>query len=955
MHVAGEKFIVSVCSPLELTIQYHVKNLSKDSLGTGLQAHINTLRSRGFEPQRIFVDPHKALAALQGSFPGIEVDVSGAGDHLDKVDTKIRRLKELMRSVIAGLPYKLPKERLKDLVTYAVCRTNIKSTTSLNDNVSPRVRFTGFRPDYKHEFGLAFGDYVEAYNPRSAERSNDVTVARTEPCIALYPAANRNGSWMMYNLHTNTYVRRSRWTKVPINQLVRMQMNALAGDTAVESADISRDMSMQEESIVGVQPHTHTPLSSQDVNATPEELAVLDEDVPALMNQELDNDDSDSESDPNNVDEDDDDPDDDERFEAELEELEQREQDILPSDSSDSLHVSEQQQAPPLRRTARSNAGVRRYDDDYQWNLMNLSVDAAIRGFGESAREACKEELLQLFREKKALVPVKWHELTEEQKAKTVRSHMFLREKYEDGKFIKMKGRIVADGRMQDRTVYTDYSSPTAKTRSVITCLKLAAVKGWDLLKVDVGGAFLCAPINEDEEVFMTLDDAITYMAIDWMPELQEYVRTDGKLTVRVDKAMYGLIQSAKLWYNELTRYLLGQGFKKCPSDDCILIKYQEGKQPIIVILYVDDILIMANRKEDRYWVKDILEQQYKKVTVTEGARLPYLGMTIIRTDDGFEICMQAYIEEVLKLYGNQVKKCITPAKPNLFKMTEKQALLKDRAAFHSVVAKLLYLGKRGRPDILLPVQFLCTRVQNPTVEDGQKLQRVLGYLRLTKHWTRRLDSSPLERVESYIDASFATHPDGKSQSGCMVFLGQTLVHETCRKQKLITKNSTEAELVALADHFEEGELIETFLMDLGHLLGEDIVSNVHLVYQDNQSTISLVTTGGGQARSKYMKVRQEYVKERLDCAELEIQYVPTSKMVADVLTKPLGGELFHAHVRTILGRHQPYQSNRGAKSKMKHSESDVGLAVTLKGLSCSDQKTPKTTPGSTPSDRRQH
>ncbi len=105
--------------------------------------------------------------------------------------------------------------------------------------------------------------------------------------------------------------------------------------------------------------------------------------------------------------------------------------------------------------------------------------------------------------------------------------------------------------------------------------------------------------------------------------------------------------------------------------------------------------------------------------------------------------------------------------------------------------------------------------------------------------------------MESYIDASFPTHPDGKSQSGCMVFLGKTLVHKTCRKQKLITKNSTESELVALADHFEEGELIEMFLMDLGHLLDEDIITNVHLVCQDNQSTISLVKTGGGKSRSK--------------------------------------------------------------------------------------------------------
>jgi hypothetical protein len=57
----------------------------------------------------------------------------------------------------------------------------------------------------------------------------------------------------------------------------------------------------------------------------------------------------------------------------------------------------------------------------------------------------------------------------------------------------------------------------------------------------------------------------------------------------------------------------------------------------------------------------------------------------------------------------------------------------------------LLYLGKRGRLDILLPVQFLCTRVRSPIVEDEQKLQRVLGYLKLMKQWTRRLDNSPFQ------------------------------------------------------------------------------------------------------------------------------------------------------------------------------------------------------------------
>ncbi len=158
----------------------------------------------------------------------------------------------------------------------------------------------------------------------------------------------------------------------------------------------------------------------------------------------------------------------------------EEQENVFQSDSTGSSVPTDDRKIP-VRRTTRENAGVRRYDDDYQWNLMNLSVRAAVRNFGNMVLDACKAELVQLFIEKKALAPVKWENLNETQKKKVVRSHMFLREKFEDGKFIKMKGRIVADGRMQDRSIYTDYSSPTAKSRSVMTCLKLAAVQGWDL------------------------------------------------------------------------------------------------------------------------------------------------------------------------------------------------------------------------------------------------------------------------------------------------------------------------------------------------------------------------------------------------------------------------------------------------------------------------------------------
>jgi hypothetical protein len=151
MHVAGEKFLISICSPLGLLLMCHLKSENSQELGHGVQKHLNTLRSRSFDGKKISVDPHKSFQALQGSFPGVEIDPSGAGEHLDRIDTKIRRVKELMRSVVSGLPFRVPRERVKDLVTYAVGHLNLRSTEMLMSPECPRVRFTGQRPEYSTE------------------------------------------------------------------------------------------------------------------------------------------------------------------------------------------------------------------------------------------------------------------------------------------------------------------------------------------------------------------------------------------------------------------------------------------------------------------------------------------------------------------------------------------------------------------------------------------------------------------------------------------------------------------------------------------------------------------------------------------------------------------------------------------------------------------------------------
>jgi hypothetical protein len=349
------------------------------------------------------------------------------------------------------------------------------------------------------------------------------------------------------------------------------------------------------------------------------------------------------------------------------------------------------------------------------------------------ASDECKAELYQLFIEKKALQPVRWEELNKEQKQKVIRLHMFLKEKYEDGTFVKMKAKLVADGRMQDRSVYPVHSSPTEKTNSVMTCLELAATKDWGLTKIDIASAYLCAGIGENDEVFMVLDRTLSNLCEESMPEVKEYLGEDGKLVVRLDEALYGLIQSAKLWYQELLGFLLGKGFKVCPSDQCVFVKRMNSGKYVLTLLYVGNILVMSELASNREWLCQILENQYGKVTVAEGKHLPYLGMTIVKTNIGYEICMKVYIEDTIKLYGKALREYVTPASQKLSDVTPGSKKCADSVKFHSVVAKLLYLGKRSRPDILIAVQFLWVRVKEPSIEDEKKLERVLHKQRLFK------------------------------------------------------------------------------------------------------------------------------------------------------------------------------------------------------------------------------
>ena len=127
----------------------------------------------------------------------------------------------------------------------------------------------------------------------------------------------------------------------------------------------------------------------------------------------------------------------------------------------------------------------------------------------------------------------------------------------------------------------------------------------------------------------------------------------------------------------------------------------------------------------------------------------------------------------------NNIKQRAAPGNKSYFILDHDAAVLLEiqRKIFHTTTAKLVYLAKRARPDILTFTSFLCTHVKAPTEEDLQKLMHTLGYLCATQQTTLVLEPTKPMQVETYIDAAFAAHDDSKSHSGVAVFIAGVLVY----------------------------------------------------------------------------------------------------------------------------------------------------------------------------------
>jgi len=273
-------------------------------------------------------------------------------------------------------------------------------------------------------------------------------------------------------------------------------------------------------------------------------------------------------------------------------------------------------------------------------------------------------------------------------------------------------------------------SSPTVSTEALFLTCVIDAEEGRDVATVDVPGAFMHADMNETVWVQLVGTMAELLIKIDPAKYGPYATHEQGRtvLYVCLKKALYGTLQAVLLFWKLLSTKLQEWGYTINPYDWCIANKMIAGKQ-CTVAWHVDDLKISHVSLDVVTGVIAQLNEEFgtlTPLTVTRGKKHDYLGMTIDYSIPGkVQISMTDYIMTMLnELPLDMQGVAATLAAAHLFEVNSIDPILLDKPTkefFHTNIAKLLFLAKHARPDILTAMSFLCTSV----VAQGQLARRV--------------------------------------------------------------------------------------------------------------------------------------------------------------------------------------------------------------------------------------
>ncbi|SCV67782.1 BQ2448_5393 [Microbotryum intermedium] len=413
-----------------------------------------------------------------------------------------------------------------------------------------------------------------------------------------------------------------------------------------------------------------------------------------------------------------------------------------------------------------------------------------------------------------------------------------------EGRIEKYKARLVARGDMQKAgRDYKETFSPTGRAASHRLLLGLAIENEWETRQFDVSSAYLNGEMG-DVVVHMELPD---------------------KSVVRLRKTLYGLCQAGREWYKVFAGWIESIGFVRTESDHAVFVKI-EGAHKLFLSIHVDDGLLTGDGDLDGFITQ--LKSRFEAKSSDEATF--FLGQRIVREGKtGAAIVHQPhFISSILE--DHDMAGCSSRPTPMcLYKSRTPNYVPFDASTkpYRTIVA---------------------SHCNNFSQVDWEALMHILRYLQGTRNvglLFRRSDAPGAPLLRGFVDADHGADPETRRSVTGFVFLcAGGAVSWMSKRQALVTVSSTEAEYVAMSFAAREGIWLRRLLSELGFAQSEPT-----RLHGDNQSAIQLAKHPAFHARTKHIGIHFHFIRDHIAEGTIEMVWIPTNTMAADVLTKGLG------------------------------------------------------------------
>nr|GEX04031.1 retrovirus-related Pol polyprotein from transposon TNT 1-94 [Tanacetum cinerariifolium] len=409
-----------------------------------------------------------------------------------------------------------------------------------------------------------------------------------------------------------------------------------------------------------------------------------------------------------------------------------------------------------------------------------------------------------------------------------------------DDEFINIFCTLIQDqGETSSRHEGVDFEesfTPVARLEAVRLFIAYAAHKSFTVYHMDVKTVFLYGPLKE--EVYVNQPDGF----VDSYHPDKVY---------RLKKALYGLEQASRAWYDELSKFLLSKGFSKGSIDPTLFITKHRG-DILLVQIYVDDIIFGFTNPNLSKRFEKLMHIKFEMSMMRELKF--FLGIQIHQSPRGIFINQAKYAQEILKKHG--MTSCDSIGTPMATKHLDADlsGTPVDQTKYRSKVEALMYLTASGL-DIMHATCY-CARYQaQPTEKHLTAVKRIFRYLKDTIHMGLCWSS---------------------------------------KKHDCTSMSFAEAEYVSLSACYAQVLWMRIQLIDYGFYFDKIPM------YCDSKAAIAISCNPVQHSRTKYIDVQYHFIKEKVKIGIVELFFVGTEYQLADLFTKALPEERFKYLVRRL-------------------------------------------------------